>query len=518
MDENRSRERIISILNDDDSPSFYIRRKQEVQQTKLLERPTILRQPQYAGRNSSTSSISSPPLLRFDSSSSSKSIASMNSSPSPSTPAFLLQDGMPIFQDLSTLLPSPTGITPFMEQQSLVTPGYLSRQLPDLSHKQMPILVPNQYPLIPVSHSSASSIEQSSLPSLSSENSAATPSNAQASPAIDPATNSIPVKKNKYPCPYATSHSCDASFTTSGHAARHGKKHTGEKGVRCPTCDKAFTRKDNMKQHQRTHKISSKSGRNESSASATSPTQKRSKAAVAKDAQRAKDLAKRQSHNSTAPELIAPSPAIVSPLLRQSVEPLTISNVTDQTPLFQPNPMTMLPNLNALNSVSMSMSTPIQPLNPMLAQTYPQSLYPSLMDNTSGLLDPTVLSQTSPLPPMSLTNLQPLSMMPMAAQPSQMSQQMLQPQSSLQQPPPLIRGFSDLDTLAQAAEEMNTLASPNSMALGMGMGMGMTMPPMSVNAFMDPMAIGVGAPMPTDPMVGLGLGAQGIASNGQFYM
>ncbi|KAL1958541.1 hypothetical protein VTO42DRAFT_4137 [Malbranchea cinnamomea] len=61
-------------------------------------------------------------------------------------------------------------------------------------------------------------------------------------------------KKNKYPCPYAASHGCTATFTTSGHAARHGKKHTGEKSVLCPICNKAFTRKDNMKQHKRTHR------------------------------------------------------------------------------------------------------------------------------------------------------------------------------------------------------------------------------------------------------------------------
>lgn len=64
-------------------------------------------------------------------------------------------------------------------------------------------------------------------------------------------------RKNKYPCPYATSHGCSATFTTSGHAARHGKKHTGEKSVHCPVCNKAFTRKDNMKQHIRTHRTHS---------------------------------------------------------------------------------------------------------------------------------------------------------------------------------------------------------------------------------------------------------------------
>lgn len=64
-------------------------------------------------------------------------------------------------------------------------------------------------------------------------------------------------RKNKYPCPYAASHGCLATFTTSGHAARHGKKHTGEKSVHCPICNKAFTRKDNMKQHIRTHRTHS---------------------------------------------------------------------------------------------------------------------------------------------------------------------------------------------------------------------------------------------------------------------
>ncbi|KAL4969096.1 C2H2-type zinc finger protein [Aspergillus stella-maris] len=66
-----------------------------------------------------------------------------------------------------------------------------------------------------------------------------------------------PVRKNKYPCPFAASHACTATFTTSGHAARHGKKHTGEKSVHCPICNKAFTRKDNMKQHIRTHRTHS---------------------------------------------------------------------------------------------------------------------------------------------------------------------------------------------------------------------------------------------------------------------
>jgi hypothetical protein len=60
-------------------------------------------------------------------------------------------------------------------------------------------------------------------------------------------------KKNQYPCPMAKAIGCKDHFTTSGHAARHAKKHTGKKDAVCPECNKAFTRKDNMEQHRRTH-------------------------------------------------------------------------------------------------------------------------------------------------------------------------------------------------------------------------------------------------------------------------
>jgi len=48
---------------------------------------------------------------------------------------------------------------------------------------------------------------------------------------------------------------CEKTFTTSGHASRHSKIHTAEKGVSCswPGCQKKFTRADNMKQHLETH-------------------------------------------------------------------------------------------------------------------------------------------------------------------------------------------------------------------------------------------------------------------------
>lgn len=95
---------------------------------------------------------------------------------------------------------------------------------------------------------------------LSPPNSMSTPvipPSGPSTPAVTTPTNSAakPIKK-KYPCPHAVRYACHDTFTTSGHAARHGKKHTGEKNILCPTCNKAFTRKDNMKQHERTHKPS----------------------------------------------------------------------------------------------------------------------------------------------------------------------------------------------------------------------------------------------------------------------
>ena len=81
-----------------------------------------------------------------------------------------------------------------------------------------------------------------------------TPNSTSASaPAVDARLSPIVDKKKRYPCPHSQRFNCADRFTTSGHAARHGKKHTGEKNVTCPTCGKAFTRKDNMKQHERTH-------------------------------------------------------------------------------------------------------------------------------------------------------------------------------------------------------------------------------------------------------------------------
>ncbi|UZJ51678.1 hypothetical protein CBS101457_000998 [Exobasidium rhododendri] len=60
------------------------------------------------------------------------------------------------------------------------------------------------------------------------------------------------VGKRRYPCSHA---SCDKTFSTSGHAARHNRIHTGSKPYRCtfPGCNASFSRQDNSLQHYRTH-------------------------------------------------------------------------------------------------------------------------------------------------------------------------------------------------------------------------------------------------------------------------
>ncbi|KAF6236798.1 hypothetical protein HO173_005089 [Letharia columbiana] len=86
------------------------------------------------------------------------------------------------------------------------------------------------------------------LPTPSSATSTNTPSHS-----LPPISATIKTGPNT---PITTSLTASTTATANGHAARHGKKHTGEKNILCPTCKKAFTRKDNMKQHERTHRHS----------------------------------------------------------------------------------------------------------------------------------------------------------------------------------------------------------------------------------------------------------------------
>ena len=52
--------------------------------------------------------------------------------------------------------------------------------------------------------------------------------------------------------PYTCS-TCDKCFTRKGHLEEHQRIHTGGKPYTCPTCDKCFTRKGHLEEHQRIH-------------------------------------------------------------------------------------------------------------------------------------------------------------------------------------------------------------------------------------------------------------------------
>lgn len=416
--QRKSRERVFSILNDNDSPSFVIRQKQTCpspSSQKLpsissltafapsLERPNLARQPQFH-RNDSISSTGSPPLLRYDSSSSSKSSRSMDSTPSPITPAYQYNDTTLVPYDsllrqdpTMAYLPSPTtGITPFMDQALMIGPVPQDAFAP-----KAPLpLAPATYPAM----HGAPSMPQMPTPALSANTSVSSTSSANQPPRPTTGNNAgtPQPKKNKYPCPYAQSHHCAATFTTSGHAARHGKKHTGEKGVHCPICDKAFTRKDNMKQHERTHR--NKPGKED---------EKKSKAQATREANRAKESQTPDETRAPAAHQTSQHPAHLRKTSSGHSAPsdVTLAAISVNTPVNispsffpDPAPQIVLPPDSALTGDMLT-----------------ASMYPALGDE--GLpVDGAVAAGSDKL------------------------------DVPVPQPPTLVRGFSDLDTLAQAAE------------------------------------------------------------------
>ncbi|KAF2484357.1 hypothetical protein BDY17DRAFT_126767 [Neohortaea acidophila] len=121
-------------------------------------------------------------------------------------------------------------------------------------------MMPSVYPMpqqLPPQQLSQTSPPQHQRPSSSP---ASEPSHVSTLSAASNSNKAQP-KKNQYPCPMAKQVGCTDYFTTSGHAARHAKKHTGKKDAFCPECNKAFTRKDNMEQHRRTHQNGGRAAR-----------------------------------------------------------------------------------------------------------------------------------------------------------------------------------------------------------------------------------------------------------------
>ncbi|KAF2131354.1 hypothetical protein P153DRAFT_364948 [Dothidotthia symphoricarpi CBS 119687] len=214
MDGQDASGRRVSLLNDNP------------QAPPLIRLPSI--SPSLRSRTSSytSSRVGSPPTPYLVRSNSSDSVESMQT-PSPITPDFNFD---------SHGLESPV----------FAQAGFFSQQK-DFASAYPPVPQPSgPLPYHPTGASQAAVYFQ--------------PQQQTIEPRVAPpsASSNARPKKNSYPCPLAQQYNCSDYFTTSGHAARHAKKHTGKKDAFCPECNKAFTRKDNMEQHRRTHQ----SGRN----------------------------------------------------------------------------------------------------------------------------------------------------------------------------------------------------------------------------------------------------------------
>ena len=190
-------------------------------------------------------------------------------------------------------------------------------------------------------------------------------------PITTPKTSS---KKNSYPCPLSKQYNCSEFFTTSGHAARHAKKHTGKKDAICPECGKGFTRKDNMEQHRRTHS----GGRNKSNSTNSESSSSASKPVPSKDSEETKARQKvRQQQRKSRPSSI--STAQPAPPMSLGIPQLPM---TTQTTVLPPQGDLLDPALREntmafFSPTTMDLTTgfgfPMQPGQPQGAFGAPQA-------------------------------------------------------------------------------------------------------------------------------------------------
>ncbi|TKA28639.1 hypothetical protein B0A50_02966 [Salinomyces thailandicus] len=138
-------------------------------------------------------------------------------------------------------------------------------------------------------------------------------------------------KKNHYPCPMAKQVGCTDFFTTSGHAARHAKKHTGKKDAFCPECNKAFTRKDNMEQHRRTHQ-NGRTGRSSDENKVKKSTKPAPRKNVRSDSQLEAAVEQQLADQPQQPAALEAQSAQPQPVLQPSQQPLV-----DQALMMQPS-------------------------------------------------------------------------------------------------------------------------------------------------------------------------------------
>ena len=169
-----------------------------------------------------------------------------------------------------------------------------------------------------------------------------------------------------------------------------------------------------MKQHERTHK-------NQGSEGSEEANPRRSKAAITRDAQKGKQLKKQESSES-------------DPATQPSTLQSPLSEVTSIAPSLEaPIPMS---EAQFYPTEPIGSILPIMPIQTLAENLSPNSLYPLIADE--NLMIP--INAIPPPLPEKLADLSTLAPVTMA--------------------PPLIRGFSDLDTLAQAAETFDPYYQP----------------------------------------------------------
>ena len=172
-----------------------------------------------------------------------------------------------------------------------------------------------------------------------------------------------------------------------------------------------------MKQHERTHKNSG------SGSNSDEPNARRSKAALTREAQKNKQVQKSESMESD-PTTQSSLPSLQSPL----------SEVTSAAPSLEaPIP---IGDQQFYPTEPVNQVLPVLPIQAIPENVTPNSLYPPITEEA-------LMAAANALPPLMAEK--PIDMNNLAAMPM---------------PPPLIRGFSDLDTLAQAAETFDPYYQP----------------------------------------------------------
>ncbi|KAF7195586.1 Transcription factor Sp3 [Pseudocercospora fuligena] len=366
--------------------------------------PSKIQLPYLAAHSRASSCTSTPslspqtPQLVRSSSSDSRAL----STPSPLTPSFNSFDSAAQqYLPPKPLHQQPQHHQPSQHQQHYYLQNHAYTKMDDQNASMYPPIpdatgaMPSAYPMPP------QMVQQQPMPQPQNPGQAF---RASTSPSSEPSrvsnasaqsNSKAPQKKNQYPCPMAKQVGCNDFFTTSGHAARHAKKHTGKKDAFCPECNKAFTRKDNMEQHRRTHQNGRGSSRSTNDDSKVKKPTKSAKKTTVKN-EPALEAAVQQ-------QLAEQTQAEQAQQVARAVEQVQVQPPVQPLPAEQPMLMPVGPYFVG------SMDTgpvPALPMAPDLSIRPPlqRSQYASSLDYvapTAAMIDPDALNYSYPSPGLS---------------------------------------------------------------------------------------------------------------------